>query len=335
MNFSIQTSGEEGLGLVNKIKAINSSIPIILITGWATISLAVEGIKLGAKDFISKPWRNENLLQSIQTTLQLNQSKNIVLLYALNPLVIIEFCGNLHFEGILITFLLLTVALLIQQKWTLSAFPFAGAILVKLHPLMLLPFIIKYLGWKKGVIFTLIAGTLSISLFTPFLLPFSQWQIHLHNIISSLKLYVETFEFNGGIYYIFRWIGQWHYGYNPIHIVGKLLFVLNIVGLVVLFIKQQKGPAALIKSIAMIYMLYVLLSTTVHPWYILSILPFSLLVKWKTPLMWTGIIIVSYFAYSTNDWQENFYLLIIEYTFVFLFLFYECKRTKKLNENSI
>jgi len=75
MNFSIQTSGEEGLALLQKIKAINATIPVILITGWATIALAVDGIKLGAKDFIAKPWRNENLLQSIQTTLQLNQSK--------------------------------------------------------------------------------------------------------------------------------------------------------------------------------------------------------------------------------------------------------------------
>ncbi len=75
MNFSIQTSGEEGLVLLQKIKAINVRIPIILITGWATIELAVEGIKLGAKDFIAKPWRNDNLLQAIQTTLQLNQSK--------------------------------------------------------------------------------------------------------------------------------------------------------------------------------------------------------------------------------------------------------------------
>ncbi len=75
MNFSIQTSGEEGLALLQKIKTINGNIPVILITGWATISLAVEGIKLGAKDFIAKPWRNDNLIQSIQTTLQLNQSK--------------------------------------------------------------------------------------------------------------------------------------------------------------------------------------------------------------------------------------------------------------------
>ncbi len=75
MNFSIQTSGEEGLALLQKIKTINASIPVILITGWATISLAVEGIKLGAKDFIAKPWRNDNLIQSIQITLQLNQSK--------------------------------------------------------------------------------------------------------------------------------------------------------------------------------------------------------------------------------------------------------------------
>ncbi|MEM6320653.1 MAG: sigma-54 dependent transcriptional regulator [Bacteroidota bacterium] len=74
MNFSIQTSGEEGLALLQKIKAINAAIPVILITGWATIALAVEGIKLGAKDFIAKPWRNDNLMQAIRTTLQLQQS---------------------------------------------------------------------------------------------------------------------------------------------------------------------------------------------------------------------------------------------------------------------
>ena len=60
MNFSIQTSGEEGLALLQKIKTINASIPVILITGWATISLAVEGIKLGQK--ISLPNRGETII---------------------------------------------------------------------------------------------------------------------------------------------------------------------------------------------------------------------------------------------------------------------------------
>lgn len=73
LNFSIETSGEEGLALFSRIRTKNPAIPVILITGWATIDLAVKGMKLGARDFVSKPWNNEHLLQSIQTILTLEQ----------------------------------------------------------------------------------------------------------------------------------------------------------------------------------------------------------------------------------------------------------------------
>jgi DNA-binding NtrC family response regulator len=75
LNFSIETSGQEGMALLKKIKQINNSIPVILITGWGSIALAVEGMKLGANDFINKPWSNDHLLQSVKTLLDLQESK--------------------------------------------------------------------------------------------------------------------------------------------------------------------------------------------------------------------------------------------------------------------
>jgi FixJ family two-component response regulator len=63
LNFSIDTSGKEGMDLLERIKKIGPAIPIILITGWGSIELAVKGMKLGANDFINKPWSNEHLLQ--------------------------------------------------------------------------------------------------------------------------------------------------------------------------------------------------------------------------------------------------------------------------------
>ena len=71
LNFSIDTSGKEGMSLLTKIRSFNTLIPIILITGWASIELAVQGMKLGANDFINKPWSNDHVLQSVQTLLQL------------------------------------------------------------------------------------------------------------------------------------------------------------------------------------------------------------------------------------------------------------------------
>ena len=73
MNFRINTSGEEGLRLLQQIKAKQQNIDIILITGWATLQLAVEGMKLGASDFLAKPWDNKHLLDSVQTILDLKK----------------------------------------------------------------------------------------------------------------------------------------------------------------------------------------------------------------------------------------------------------------------
>ena len=75
MNFSLDTSGEEGLQLLALIRERQPAAAVILITGWATVGLAVEGMKLGARDFINKPWDNEYLIQSIRTVLDLSRLK--------------------------------------------------------------------------------------------------------------------------------------------------------------------------------------------------------------------------------------------------------------------
>jgi len=71
MNFSLRTSGEEGLQLLREFKAICPARPVILMTAWGSIPLAVEGMKAGAVDFITKPWNNARLVQSIRTALSL------------------------------------------------------------------------------------------------------------------------------------------------------------------------------------------------------------------------------------------------------------------------
>ena len=75
MNFSIETSGEEGLGLLQRIQQLQPGVPVILITGWGSIDLAVRGMKAGARDFITKPWQNDYLVQSVRTLLNLAQQK--------------------------------------------------------------------------------------------------------------------------------------------------------------------------------------------------------------------------------------------------------------------
>ncbi|MCK7555894.1 sigma-54 dependent transcriptional regulator [Chitinophaga sedimenti] len=77
LNFSLDTSGREGMQLLEKLRRLNTEVPIILITGWGSIALAVQGMKLGASDFVTKPWSNDSLLQSIRTLLDLRTSKPV------------------------------------------------------------------------------------------------------------------------------------------------------------------------------------------------------------------------------------------------------------------
>jgi DNA-binding NtrC family response regulator len=65
------TSGQEGLEVIPKIQAIDSTLPIVVMTAWATIDLAVEAMKRGARDFVPKPWDNERLLTIARTQIEL------------------------------------------------------------------------------------------------------------------------------------------------------------------------------------------------------------------------------------------------------------------------
>ncbi|MGL5620312.1 MAG: sigma-54-dependent transcriptional regulator [Tannerellaceae bacterium] len=71
MNFSLSTTGEEGILLLRQIKLFHPDVPVILMTAWGSIRLAVEGMQAGAFDFVTKPWDNRALLQRIETALTL------------------------------------------------------------------------------------------------------------------------------------------------------------------------------------------------------------------------------------------------------------------------
>ena len=72
MNFTLSTTGEEGLTLLKQVKVFRPDVPVILMTAWGSIQLAVQGMQAGAFDFITKPWNNAALLQRIETALELS-----------------------------------------------------------------------------------------------------------------------------------------------------------------------------------------------------------------------------------------------------------------------
>ena len=75
MNFTIDTTGEDGLRFLREIKTAYPDLPVILITAWGHMSLAIDGMKAGAADFLNKPWNNDFLLDSVRTALNLSQKE--------------------------------------------------------------------------------------------------------------------------------------------------------------------------------------------------------------------------------------------------------------------
>jgi len=68
------TSGQEGFALLDRIKAIDSTLPVLVMTGWGSVSGAVEAMRRGARDYIEKPWDDEKLLVAMQTQLELRRA---------------------------------------------------------------------------------------------------------------------------------------------------------------------------------------------------------------------------------------------------------------------
>ncbi len=68
------TSGEEGLNLLSRIQGLDPTLPVVVMTAWGSVEVAVEAMRRGARDFIQKPWDNARLLAIIRTQIELSQA---------------------------------------------------------------------------------------------------------------------------------------------------------------------------------------------------------------------------------------------------------------------
>jgi len=286
--------------------------------------------------------------------------------YLLNPFIIIELTGNLHFEGVMIFFLIWSLYLLHTGKWKWAAIVFALSISVKLIPLLFLPLLFFY--FKKPLVmsskvekslnntqdqphrpldsargdspitladsqvprndivkliyFYSIIGITTLLLFAPFYA--SEF---VNNYSETVALWFNNFEFNASIYYLAREIGYWFTGYNEIAVIGKILPVLVflfVMGLT--FFKRKTNTKMLITNMLFAFFVYLFLSTTVHPWYLATLLIMSVFTNYKFPVVWSFVIILSYLSYinlNSMDKSENLYIIALEYIIVYSVFIWE------------
>ncbi|MHA7056414.1 mannosyltransferase [Aquimarina sp. M1] len=269
--------------------------------------------------------------------------ENRIFWYILNPFVIIELTGNLHFEAVMIFFIIWSLYLLQKRHWYWAAITLSLSVSVKLIPLLFLPlFFQKFIvGIDKTSLkkrFLKLSGFYSIVMIVTILLfaPFLSSEF-ISNFSKTIGLWFQNFEFNASIYYIIRWVGYQTIGWNIIGTVGKILPII-VIGILLLFtfFRKNKNTVELITVMVLGICSYYFLSTTVHPWYIAVPLALCIFTNYRFPVWWSFVIIFSYTAYTHPDFKENLWFVALEYSLVFgIFIFEGFKHTQITSLKSI
>ncbi len=330
---------------------------------------------------------------------KLNIPTHNIFWYILNPFIIIELTGNLHFEGVMIFFLVWSLYLLHIGKWQFAAIILALSVSVKLIPLIFLPLFYQWFisttlsnqkrrnviankmkqsvskdeivtsltsrndedcvisrasekshnqiqnkdnemlkqvqhdetnkkriptasRIKKLISFYTITGFVTLLLFAPF-----YSSEFINNYTKTVALWFQNFEFNASVYYIAREIGYSFRGYNEIGIIGKVTpIVVVFFILIITFFRRNKTTIQLITAMLLVLSFYYFTTTTVHPWYVATLLILSVFTKYKFPLVWSFVIILSYLAYvniDKADKSENLWVITLEYLVVYSVFIWE------------
>jgi len=249
----------------------------------------------------------------------LKLSPNLASWYFLNPLLIIETYGNLHGEGVMCGIFLLGLGFLFQKRVFFSALLFGISIAFKLFPLLFLPLFYFYFRRKRRLLFY---GIITTTVFL-FFLPFSNENTAL-NYWKTLNLWFNTFEFNASLFYLLRAIGFELVGFNIIKIVGLIMpfFLITSIGYISL---RNRNPTdiQILKNLLWVCSLYLFTATTVHPWYVISLVALGLLSGYLFPLVWSATVFLSYTAYGLPEFEESAVALVLEYSIVYACLAYE------------
>lgn len=241
--------------------------------------------------------------------------KRKVLLYALNPLIIVELVGNLHFEAFMICFLLMAIYCLLKEKNKISALFFCLSVISKLLPLMFLPLLFLKLGWRKSLEYYALVGLGIVLTFLPFL----SYEMILH-LSESVNLYFLKFESNASIYYLIRWVGYEISGYNLIEEIGKFLPIIVLLSIGLMSFFGKRNWENILKKMMLSFAIYLFCATVVHPWYVSTLIALCIFTNLRFPVVWSFLILLSYATYRTTDYTENLGLVFLEYAILFGFL---------------
>ena len=260
-----------------------------------------------------------------------NKSNHSSLLYILNPLILIEIHGNLHFEILILLGLCLSLYFLFQNSFFKSGLWLGVSIIGKLTSGIFAPLILLYLAIKnkKSAVLFCIATAI---IFLSFLIYPGKYY---SNFLQSIRLYFKQFEFNS---FLFRPLYQFNFNANFHELnahLGQLLSSLFMAVFVFLLISFIRKKIDFFQALWLSLFMYLICSASIHPWYISTLILLGTFCFPISTLAWSFLIVVSYAKYNTVTFPYLGNFIFFEYMFVIAILCYEIlKREGQVNNDS-
>jgi hypothetical protein len=187
------------------------------------------------------------------------------------------------------------------------------------------------INFQKVSFYFIIVGLSLLLLFIPLING-----AFVSNFGSSLNLYFQRFEFNASLYYLFRWLGFQIRGYNIIATLGPYLALLAFVSIILLtLLEKHTNWKNLFERLLFAICCYLFCTTTIHPWYLALPIVFCLFTSFRFPILWSGLIFMTYINYSYTPYFENLWVVAIEYLLVFAFLIFEIWKYVSLKQKTL
>lgn len=240
---------------------------------------------------------------------ELRRPLSLVILYAWNPLVIKVFAGSGHVDSLLVAALAAAAYFIIRQRSTAAAVSIGLAILAKLSPMLLLPFVLKRIGWRHAVTVT---GVVLIGY-----LPF----IHVGaTMFAGFRRFAQEWQFNAGPFLLVQWIAS--FALNDAALIARGLCGLLIVIAVAMLFRCDDGGTESFSYYAVLTLgILLLLSPAVMPWYVTWLLPLAIVAGQRAWLYFSLLVCLA-FAVMIDE-RERAWVLGLEYGIMAALLGYE------------
>ena len=234
--------------------------------------------------------------------------------YFLNPLIILEFVGNLHFEGFMLCAILGSLFFFSKANYFSSSVALGLACAIKIMPFIFVP--LYFIKVKNSCKWLFVAVPPLVFMFS--LIPFYHHEMFVH-INESIQLYFGKFEFNSSLFLLFTWIG----------LPKVFLRILLIGGELIILFRAYKNKINLDLALVWLFTWYLLLSQSVHPWYVAGFLGVALLNNQRYIILWSFLIFCTYITYQTSDYEQQLWVNITEYIIVGSKFYFDVKREIK------